>query len=62
MPGKGGDSVRVERRDGGLWADIFWDDLSPEAQAELLSVIGDNGNYDVYPITSINVSSDDEQL
>lgn len=54
--------MRVERRDGGLWADIFWDDLSSDAQAELLSVIGDNGNYDVYPITSINVSSYDEQL
>ena len=51
-------------RDDILWADIFFDDLSTEAQTELLNFLGDNGNYDVFPIASINVSQegeDDEQ-
>ena len=39
--------MKVEERDGGLWADLFWDDLSAEAQAELLKLIGDNGNYEI---------------
>ena len=48
----------TEERDGILWADIFWDDLSNEAQAELLQLMGENGNFDVFPIASINVSQE----
>ena len=46
----------VEERNGILWADIYWNDLSAKAQVELLKLIGDNGNYDVFPIASINIS------
>ena len=49
----------IEKRDGTLWADIFWDDLSAEVQEELLSHMGDNGNYDVFPFGSINISSEE---
>jgi len=49
----------IEKRDDILWADVFWDDLSIEAQAELMSFMGDNGNYDVFPLTSINISSEE---
>ena len=45
----------IEKRDDTVWADIFWDDLAVEAQTELLNLMGDNGNYDVFPIVSINV-------
>jgi hypothetical protein len=51
--------VIIEERDDGLWADILWDDLSVEAQTELLDLMGDNGNYDVFPLTSINISRND---
>lgn len=34
--------------------DIYWDDLTPEKQAEILKTWdGDNGNYDVFPICSL---------
>ena len=45
-----------EWRDNNLWADIFWDDLSTEAKEELLIIIGDNANFDIFPIATINIS------
>ena len=51
----------IEERDDTLWADIFWDDLSAETQTELLNLIGDNGNYDVFPLASINVSQEENE-
>lgn len=32
---------------------IMWDDLKPETQPRLTRVLGDNGNYDTYPLTTI---------
>lgn len=46
----------IEKRDDTLWADIFWEDLSTEAQTELSKYMGDNGNYDVFPIFSVSIS------
>ncbi|GHU57340.1 hypothetical protein AGMMS49975_22740 [Clostridia bacterium] len=53
--------MTITERDGGLWVDLFWDDLSETTQAELLNLMGDNGNFDVYPLASINVSPAEEQ-
>jgi hypothetical protein len=53
--------MKVEQRNGELWADIYWDDLSAETQAELLDLMGDNGNFDVFPIASINLSSEEDE-
>ena len=50
----------VEKREDNFYADIYWDDLSKKAQQELLGLIGNNGNYDVFPIASINISQEDE--
>lgn len=34
--------------------EIYWDDLTKEKQNEILEVLnGDNGNYDVFPIATI---------
>ncbi len=34
--------------------EIFWDDLTPEAQKRLYEFLGgENGNYDVFPIATI---------
>jgi len=36
---------------------IYFDDLSPEKQQEILDALGDNGNYDVFPIATISVDN-----
>ena len=33
--------------------EIYWDDLVPEKQQEILEVFGDNCNYDLFPIVEI---------
>ncbi len=39
--------------------EIYWDDLTPEKQAEILEIIGDNCNFDVLPICAIEVDPED---
>lgn len=38
--------------------EIYWNDLTREKQQELLNALGDNGNYDVFPIAIIEVEND----
>ena len=38
-----------------LQIEIYWDDLTPEKQKEILNLLGDNGNYDVFPIATIDI-------
>ena len=33
--------------------EIYWNDLTEEKKKELLNILGDNGNYDVVPIATI---------
>lgn len=33
--------------------EIYWDDLSAKCQEDLLKFLGENGNYDTFPITTI---------
>lgn len=33
--------------------EIYWDDLTEEKQKEIIEEIGDNGNYDVFPIATM---------
>ena len=51
----------IEKRDGEVWADVYWDDLSAKAQEELSDIMGDNGNFDVFPFASINVSGQEDE-
>ena len=39
---------------------IFWDDLTPTKQAEILSVFGDNRNYDVFPVAEIPFDNEED--
>lgn len=39
--------------------EIYWDDLTPEKQAEILEIIGDNCNFDLLPICTIEVDPED---
>ena len=34
---------------------IYWGDLTPEKQAEIIEALGDNCNYDVFPIIEIPI-------
>ena len=32
---------------------LYWDDLSASAKERLIEILGDNGNYDVFPLAEI---------
>lgn len=38
--------------------EIFWQDLTSEKQQEILSITGDNGNWDVFPLATIDLEDD----
>jgi len=40
--------------------DLLWEDLSAEAQQELVMLLGDNGNYDVFPFARIYIDEEDD--
>lgn len=40
--------------------EIYWDDLTESKQREILDALGDNGNYDVFPIATIEPEQDEE--
>lgn len=42
--------------------ELYWDDLSQETQKELLTIWGDNGNYDVFPIITMPVGDPDADI
>ena len=41
--------------------EIYWDDLTKAKQKEILSKLGDNGNYDVFPIANIEYEQDENE-
>ena len=45
-------------RPGGI--EIYWQDLTPAKQQEILQAFGENGNYDVFPIATLDVPEEDE--
>ena len=40
--------------------EIYWQDLTLSKQREILQVFGENGNWDVFPIATIDVPTEDE--
>lgn len=40
--------------------EIYWDDLTESKQKEILDALGDNGNYDVFPIATIEAGQEEE--
>ena len=40
--------------------EIYWQDLTPAKQSEILRAFGENGNYDVFPIATLDVPEEDE--
>ena len=38
--------------------EIYWNDLTADKQQELLNALGANGNYDVFPIATIEIEEE----
>lgn len=45
--------MEMVEKDGITSIALFWGDLSAAVQEELLKLLGNNGNYDVFPIAEI---------
>lgn len=45
-------NVQNQKNNNNIKIEIFWDDLTTDAQNELSRLLGDN-NYDVLPIATI---------
>ena len=38
---------------------VYWDDLTPAKQTEIIAAFGDNCNYDVFPIVEIPLTEEE---
>ena len=41
--------------------EIYWQDLTPAKQSEILQAFGENGNYDVFPIATLDVPEEEAE-
>ena len=41
--------------------EIYWNDLTEEKQQELLNLLGDNRNWDAFPIAEIEIEEEDAE-
>lgn len=41
--------------------EIYWNDLTVAKQQEIVEVLGDNGNYDVFPIATIEAEEEENE-
>lgn len=42
-----------------MYIEIYFNDLTKEKQKEIIEVLGDNGNYDIFPIATIEADKED---
>lgn len=40
--------------------EFYWDDLTKEKQKEIIEVMGDNNNWDVFPFCVLEVEEEEE--
>ena len=40
--------------------EIYWQDLTKKKREELLQLLGDNRNWDVFPLATIDIEDDEE--
>ena len=53
--------MKIEKHESTKVVQLFWDDLSASANEELLRMLGDNGNYDVFPIAQLEFEEDEDE-
>lgn len=42
--------------------EIYWNDLTTEKQQEIMDELGDNGNWDVFPIATLEIETDNSEM
>lgn len=52
--------MTVSKDDRITHVEIFWGDLTPDAQRLLQEVLGDNGNYDLIPLVELDFEEDED--
>ena len=50
-----------ENAKDGQMMEIYLSDLSKEKQKEIVSELGGNGNYDIFPIATIETENKEEE-
>jgi hypothetical protein len=40
---------------------LYWDDLSPSAKERLLELLGENGNFDVFPLAELVIENETDE-
>ena len=54
FPGRqSGETMIVVHHENRKVVQLYWDDLSAEAKERLLELLGENGNYDVFPLAEL---------
>ena len=44
-----------------MFIKIYWDDLTEAKKQEIVEVFGDNCNYDIFPIVTLEVEDEEEE-
>lgn len=53
--------MKIEKHENTKVVLLFWDDLSESAKEKLLKLLGDNGNYDIFPIAQLEFEEDEDE-
>ena len=62
FPGRqSGDIMIVVHHENRKVVQLFWDDLSSSAKERLLELLGDNGNFDVFPLAELVFENDENR-
>ena len=62
FPGRqSGETMIVVYHENRKVVQLFWDDLSPSAKERLLELLGDNGNYDVFPLAELVIENETDE-
>ena len=51
----------TRKEENKMTIEIYWNDLTEEKQQELLNLLGDNQNWDVFPIAEIEIEEEDAE-
>ena len=62
FPGRqSGETMIVVYHENRKVVQLFWDDLSSSAKERLLELLGDNGNYDVFPLAELVIENETDE-
>ena len=62
FPGRqSGETMIVVYHENRKVVQLYWDDLSPSAKERLLELLGDNGNFDVFPLAELVFENDENR-